>query len=62
MSGVSDDLLIHKFNVLPLLGALTICSSTIFTIEYDFTAAQIVCIIMINYKKLVLSIFCFGRG
>ena len=57
---VSDELLIHKFNVLPIV-TLAICSSTIFTIEYNFTATQIVDFILINYKILVLTIFCFGR-
>ena len=49
VSVVSADLLIHKFNVLSL-GLLTLCSSIIFTIEYNFTPTQIVCIILINYK------------
>jgi hypothetical protein len=57
---VGDDLLIHKFNVFPL-GALSICTSTIFTIEYNFTATEIVGIVLINYKILVLNVFCFGR-
>ena len=48
---VSGDLLIHKFDILPL-GVSSICSSTIFTIEYNFTATQIVSIILINYKIL----------
>ena len=38
---VSDDFLFHKFNVLPL-AALSIGTSTIFTIEYNFTPTQIV--------------------
>ena len=58
---VGDDLLIHKFNVLPL-GVVSICTSTIFTIEYNFTATQIVGINLINYEIHVLTtIFCFGR-
>ena len=43
---VSDDLLVHKFNA-PPLGVPSIASSTIFTIEYNFTATQIVGIILI---------------
>ena len=44
---MSDDFLIHKFNILPL-GALSICTSSIFTVEYNFTATEIVGIILIN--------------
>jgi hypothetical protein len=57
---VGDRLLIHKLSVLPL-GVLSICSSSVFTIEYNFTATQIVSIILINYKILVLTMFYFGR-
>lgn len=60
MVSVSDDLLIHKFNVLPLV-VLSFCTSTIFTIEYNFTTIQIVGIILINYRILMLTIFCFDR-
>jgi hypothetical protein len=52
--GVSDDLLILKFNVLSLV-VLSISSATVFTIEYNFTATQIVGIISINYWILMLT-------
>ena len=47
MVSVDDDLLIYKFNILPL-AVLSICTSIIFTIEYNFTPTEIVGIILIN--------------
>ena len=46
MVSVSDDLLIHKFYVLPLV-AMSLSTSTIFTVEYNFTPTQIVGIIIL---------------